>query len=84
MRTRYGLSVRREDWSSCRDIAHRLLTKDLSEDERSEALFALGFAQEKLENVEEAKHSYKAALGFNPHHEAVLKHLRWLDNRKKT
>ena len=75
LRHRYRKQAKDGDWWTCRDLAHELLTYRLRADERAEALYALGFAQEKLENVGQAKRCYTQALKINPHHGKALRRL---------
>ena len=82
LRRRYRKRAKDGDWWTCRDIAHELLTNRLRADERTEALYALGFAQEMLENGEEARQCYNHALQINPHHGKALRRLRRLSTKK--
>lgn len=59
---RYSTLRKREDWWVCRDLVAELLTLDLPPIERAEALFALGYAQEKLDNRREAIVAYMQSL----------------------
>ncbi len=72
---RYRKLAKDNDWWSCRDIAHELLTKRLRSDERGEALYALGFAQEMLGNLVQAKQCYHDALRTSPDHAKALRRL---------
>ena len=60
--SRFSRLRQEADWWTCRDLATELLTLDLPPNERAEALFALGFAQEKLGNAQQAIVAYMQSL----------------------
>jgi hypothetical protein len=70
----------RNDWWACRDLATELLTLDLSQIERAEALFALGYAQEKLGNKREAIVAYKHSLKIDVHNGKSVRGLARLES----
>jgi hypothetical protein len=60
--SRFAGLRQRAEWWTCRDLANELLTLDLPQNERAEALFALGYAQEKLGNERQAIIAYRESL----------------------
>jgi len=67
------------DWWACRDLANELLMLDLPQHERSEALFALGYAQENLGNKHQAIVAYRKALNVEADHEKAARRLARLE-----
>jgi tetratricopeptide (TPR) repeat protein len=73
--SRFGRLRAKQDWWSCRDLATELLMLDLPTDERAEALFALGYAQEKLGNEREAIVAYRRSLRADAEHQKSVRSL---------
>jgi len=69
----------KEDWWTCRDLATELLMLDLPSKERAEALFALGYAQEKLGNEGRAIVAYRESLNANAEHSKSIRSLARLE-----
>jgi predicted TPR repeat methyltransferase len=69
----------KQDWWTCRDLATELLMLDLPADERAEALFALGYAQEKLGNQREAIVAYRRSLRADAEHQKSARSLARLE-----
>jgi predicted TPR repeat methyltransferase len=68
----------RDDWEGCRTVAIQLLRVDMPTGERATALFALGFAEERVGRIERAKFSYEEAIRLNPGHLQATRRLAWL------
>jgi tetratricopeptide (TPR) repeat protein len=64
----------------CRDLATELLSLDLPSEDRAEALFALGYAQEKLGNRGQAIADYRQALSANADHGKSIRGLARLES----
>ena len=67
------------DWWMCRDLATELLALDLPSKDRAEALFALGYAQEKLGNQGQAIAAYRQSLSANADHDKSVRGLARLE-----
>jgi len=67
----------KDDWEGCRIVATQILRMDMPTGERADALFALGFAEERAGRVGRAKFSYEEAIRLDGHLHATSR-LAWL------